>query len=123
MPEMTAEEAYAAFLHEAIMEDGMVIREEQDALLEHLDAQSHIQTPADLLLKQVQAHASQLGGELLNVAGQCIPADMKKTTLRAIATMIGSDDDQADDEMMFLHRACGCLGLDEAEAQALHLDP
>lgn len=119
MAVMTGEEAYAIFLKEAIMDDGMVIREEQDALEEHLAAQGHIFTPPAELLGRIEHYAKEHGDQLLSVAASCLPEALHEPTLKAIAQMMMSDEDFAPGEAVFLHEACRCLGIDEQKANEL----
>ena len=117
---MSIEEAYCAFPYEAVLEDGMVLMDEHDALMEHLAQTAHIAVddPA-AIIKAVNRHADELGSDLLTVAGQTLPAELRADAYQAAVVLALSDKDMGPDEAVFLERARAALSLSAEEARSI----
>lgn len=120
MVEMSIEEAYCAFPYEAALEDGMVLQDEHDALIEHLARGSHIaiDNPGKLI-QAVNQHAAALGDALLPAAGATLPPELRPAAYEAAARLALADNDMGPDEAVFLERARAALGLDAEHARAI----
>ena len=117
---LSIEEAYSAFPYEAVLEDGMVLLEEHEALIEHLARQAHIaiDDPA-AIIEALNRHTEALGGDLLPAAGRTLPDDLRVEAYRAAATLALSDHDMGPDEAVFLERARAALMLDADQARGI----
>lgn len=111
MAVMSTEEAYAAFVYQAVCEDGMLAREEHDALLERLAASNIVTGDPSDLLKRVDAHLKALGPDLLTTAAAALPARFRHATYDDAVKLAVSDDDAGAGETAFLAIAGRLLGI------------
>lgn len=118
MVDMSIEEAYCAFPYEAVLEDGMVLLDEHEALIAHLARAAHIAIDdPEGLIKRVNRHADQLGAQLLDTAGKTLPEELRIGAYEAAARLALADNDMGPDEAAFLERARAALMLDADQAR------
>lgn len=111
MGTLNLEEAYAAFAYQAVCEDGMLLREEHDALLEHLSTSPIVTSDPEELLQRVNKHLGEFGSDLLEAAATVIPVNQRQPMYDELVRLSRVDADVAPDEAVFLARAAQLLGI------------
>ena len=121
-------EAFCAIASQAVYVDGSVAREEQDALVTHLEG---LQPPlvgrsAEIreLLARVNKMARAMGQDhLLRAAADALPAPRRGAAYRMAHVLVHSDLHKAPEEGDYLEQVRAMLGLTTEEATAAVAHP
>lgn len=119
----TVDEAMCAFASHMVYVDGMVAREEQDALVDLLrqvhpsDDGRHTGRAVRKALDRVNKRVRNDGEEaVLRAAADALPTNQRPVAYAVTAALAHSDEDLGDDEHAYLEHVRSLLALTKAQA-------